>query len=58
MQVEGVKWLHSYVVADRTYCIYEAPSVVRDHACRLPSANTALQTSSEARFADVLPNQQ
>lgn len=31
-----IKWLHSYVTADKWYCVYIAPSaeVVREHARR------------------------
>ena len=49
IQVEGVKWLHSYVVADRTYCIYEAPSVVWlcFHATCQCSAEQHRDTSGE-----------
>ena len=29
-----IRWLHSYVTADKIYCIYEAPSedLIREHA--------------------------
>ncbi|MBF6023704.1 DUF4242 domain-containing protein [Lysobacter niastensis] len=32
----GVQWLHSYVVNDRTYCVYLArdESLIREHAAR------------------------
>jgi len=32
----GVQWLHSYVTADRMYCVYRADSeeLVREHARR------------------------
>jgi hypothetical protein len=31
-----VQWLHSYVVADRTYCVYIAPDpeAIREHSRR------------------------
>ncbi len=31
-----IQWLHSYVVADRTYCVYIAPDVeaIREHAAK------------------------
>ena len=32
----GVQWLHSYVVDDKTYCVYLArdPELIREHARR------------------------
>ena len=32
----GVQWLHSYVVADKTYCVYLArdEELIREHARR------------------------
>jgi hypothetical protein len=36
-----IQWIHSYVTADKVYCVYIAPSeqVVREHAqaCGIPS---------------------
>jgi hypothetical protein len=31
---DGIRWLHSYVVDDRIYCVYESTSVelIREHA--------------------------
>ena len=33
---KGIRWLHSYVTDDKTFCIYEAEdrSLVDDHAAR------------------------
>jgi hypothetical protein len=33
---QGVQWLHSYVTADKLYCVYIAPNeaAVREHAKR------------------------
>jgi hypothetical protein len=33
-QLSGIQWQHSYVTADRTYCIYlaESEEVIREHA--------------------------
>jgi len=32
----GIQWLHSYVTADRVYCVYIAPNeeMIREHAER------------------------
>jgi len=40
----SVQWLHSYVVADRTYCVYIAPDpeAIREHARRSGSPSTAI----------------
>lgn len=33
-KLSGIQWQHSYVAADRTYCIYlaESEDVIREHA--------------------------
>ena len=33
---EGITWMHSFVTADKLYCVYEAESaaLVREHAAR------------------------
>lgn len=33
-QLKGVKWDHSYVAGDKTFCVYEAENedVIREHA--------------------------
>jgi hypothetical protein len=33
---DRIKWLHSYVTADKVYCVYEAtdPEVIREHGRR------------------------
>ena len=35
-QVPGLQWRHSYVAADRTFCVYlaESEAAIRDHAAR------------------------
>lgn len=35
-EMEGVRWMHSYVTPDKIYCIYDADSadLVREHARR------------------------
>ena len=32
-----IRWIHSYVTADKLYCIYYSPdeSLIREHACLL-----------------------
>ena len=32
--LDGIRWLHSYVVADRIYCVYESATValIEEHA--------------------------
>lgn len=33
-QLKGIQWQHSYVTADRTFCVYlaESEQLIRDHA--------------------------
>jgi hypothetical protein len=33
-QLEGIQWQHSYVTADKTFCIYlaESEALIREHA--------------------------
>jgi hypothetical protein len=47
-QLEGIQWQHSYVTADKTFCVYlaESEGLIREHA-RLSSfpANTITEVT-------------
>ena len=45
----GVTWLHSYVVEDRIYCVYEAsgPAIIEEHArCMGIPANDIMEVQA------------
>ena len=44
----AIQWLHSYVTADKIYCVYIPPSeeMVREHARRGASQRTVSRKSS------------